>query len=320
MLLIATDEAGYGPKLGPLVIAATVWRLPGDDWLSAKELQRFFAPFGKAVACGRVKLVIDDSKAVYQAARGDGLQNLHAAFSAAAHWCGRREATLRELLPRLAPSDWDHCAETAWLNQLEDTPNLSPSETAAAISRWSRSGVQLVDVGVRVITARRLNRAYDDGRNKADLLSESTLELILQMLSRCRGEERLVDIYCDRHGGRRYYANLVQHFLSDAVVTVDAEDGNESRYRIASPDGDGRIRFTVDGDSFAPVAFSSMHAKYLRERFMQSLNRFFRNLHRESTPLKPTAGYPLDAERFLADIGPILRREKIDHRTLVRCR
>ena len=25
-LLIGTDEAGYGPNLGPLVVAATIWR------------------------------------------------------------------------------------------------------------------------------------------------------------------------------------------------------------------------------------------------------------------------------------------------------
>ena len=26
--LIGTDEAGYGPNLGPLVISATVWQVP----------------------------------------------------------------------------------------------------------------------------------------------------------------------------------------------------------------------------------------------------------------------------------------------------
>ena len=31
MLVIATDEAGYGPKLGPLVIAGTVWRFEEDS-------------------------------------------------------------------------------------------------------------------------------------------------------------------------------------------------------------------------------------------------------------------------------------------------
>lgn len=320
MLLIATDEAGYGPKLGPLVIAATVWRLPGNDWMAAKQLQRCFAPFRQSVVCGPGRLVIGDSKTVYQPGRGDGLQLLHAAFSAALHWCGRSESTLQQLLSRIAPGDWSQCAATSWLNQLGEPSNLSPSETAPAISRWSRGGVHMIDMGVRVITARRFNQAYEQGQNKADLLSESTLQLIGDLLDRCRGDEPRVDIFCDRHGGRRYYAPVVQHALAATAVTVDRETHDESIYRIESPDGDGRIRFTVNGDSFAPVAFSSMHAKYLRERFMQSLNRFFQDRHREPTPLRPTAGYSRDANRFLADIQPIVRREQIDHDALVRCR
>ena len=320
MLLIATDEAGYGPKLGPLVIAATVWQVPGDGWLAAGELRRCFAPLGKRVTCGDVRLAIDDSKAVYRAARGDGLERLHAAFCAAAHWCGRSEPDLPQLLPRLAPSDWRHCVETVWLNQLGGMPNLTLDQTAAAISRWSRGGVRLIDIGVRLITARRFNEAYDQGRNKSDLLSEATLQLVGGLLDRWGSEEPRVDIYCDRHGGRRYYAGVVQHCLADATVTVDQESNRESAYRVRYRNGDSRIRFTVGGDSFAPVALSSMHAKYLRERFMQSMNRFFGDRHRKPEPLRPTAGYPLDAERFLTDIAPILQRERIDRRTLVRCR
>ena len=34
--LIGTDEAGYGPNLGPLVISASVWQVP--DGASAEEL------------------------------------------------------------------------------------------------------------------------------------------------------------------------------------------------------------------------------------------------------------------------------------------
>ena len=36
--LIGTDEAGYGPNLGPLVISATVWRVP--DGVRAEGLYK----------------------------------------------------------------------------------------------------------------------------------------------------------------------------------------------------------------------------------------------------------------------------------------
>ena len=35
---IGTDEAGYGPNLGPLVISATVWEIP--DGVRAGEVMR----------------------------------------------------------------------------------------------------------------------------------------------------------------------------------------------------------------------------------------------------------------------------------------
>ena len=42
--LIGTDEAGYGPNLGPLVISATLWEVPEE----AKDLLRpMYADIGK---------------------------------------------------------------------------------------------------------------------------------------------------------------------------------------------------------------------------------------------------------------------------------
>ena len=63
-----------------------------------------------------------------------------------------------------------------------------------------------------------------------------------------------------------------------------------------------------------------MHAKYWRERFMEAFNEYFLDRHRGANPLRSTAGYPVDAERFLSDIEPIIRAENIDLATLVRSR
>jgi hypothetical protein len=61
-----------------------------------------------------------------------------------------------------------------------------------------------------------------------------------------------------------------------------------------------------------------MLCKYLRELFMERLNAWF--LERVDRELKPTAGYPGDAERFLAAIEPSLPRLGIAREHLVRLR
>ena len=117
---------------------------------------------------------------------------------------------------------------------------------------------------------------------------------------------------------------MIQHCFPDALVQVNREEKYESEYRLAGVAGSNgtigptSIRFTVKGDSFTPVALSSMHAKYVREQLMKSLNQYF--LERASAELRPTAGYPVDADRFLADIASILQKEGIDRERLVRSR
>jgi ribonuclease HII len=78
------------------------------------------------------------------------------------------------------------------------------------------------------------------------------------------------------------------------------------------------VRFVQGGDDKRfTVALASMLSKYLREVFMKPLNRFFE----EKIPgLKPTAGYAVDGQRFLAEVEPEVRALGIDRRLLVRNR
>ena len=131
-----------------------------------------------------------------------------------------------------------------------------------------------------------------------------------------QGSSEFVDVYCDRHGGRRYYAGVLQHVFSEHLAQVHAETAKESSYLLCGDGPDVSVRFTVKGDRFSPVALASMHAKYLRERCMQAFNQYFADRHTGS--LKPTAGYPADADRFLADIAELVDHEKIKHEHLIR--
>jgi hypothetical protein len=224
------------------------------------------------------------------------------------------------MLPQLAASDLGSIANTPWLQMLSDLPFLTPNLTRVLLSGWRSTGVELIDVKARIITAGEFNLACDSGNNKADLLSESTLGLVRNLLSMHGQETANVAVFCDRHGGRRYYGGILQHLFPDHQLQVVCEAKPESRYRLLESQQEVEVRFTVKGDSFTPVALSSIHAKYLRERFMESFNRYFESLHEGKTEFRPTAGYPVDADRFLAEIATTIRKNKIDPATLIRAR
>lgn len=317
MLLIATDEAGYGPKLGPLVVAATAWKIP-ETFVSQTEIDVRFEPLRRPVTIVGQTVRVDDSKAVFKP--GSGLAGLHAVVSASHHACGILEQDLLGVLARIAPQDVEVVKRSAWLGQLGDQPFLKPGQTQVARQAWFASGISLVDTRVRIIPARQFNLACGEGLNKADLLSESTIGLVRHLVDEHAGPSEKVGVYCDRHGGRRYYAGVLQHGFPEAIVQVKGESRAESAYRLTLGKQTVDIAFTVKGDSFTPVALASMHAKYLRERLMASLNAYFKSLHRSSVPFKPTAGYPVDADRFLDDVAATLARENIDRDHLVRLR
>lgn len=323
MLLIATDEAGYGPKLGPLVIVASVWKidLPKASAADDETLSRVFAPLREPTSIGLSTVRIDDSKAVYHPS--SGLEKLHAVVSASHHWCDYPEPTLGPMVHRIAAADVAAIERTPWLGRLGDQPFLPRPETVSAIASWQTGGANLVAVRARIITATEFNQACTDGKNKADLLSQTTLGLVREMVEHFGDDESEVRVFCDRHGGRRYYAGVLQHVFEDWQVRVTSEARRQSVYRItggshSADDQTIDVAFTVKGDSFTPVAFSSLHAKYLRERMMDSLNAYFMALHRSDLPLRRTAGYPVDADRFLRDIARVIQREKISPDDLVR--
>ena len=314
MLLIATDEAGYGPKLGPLVIAATAWRFP--DGLSDEQLSDAFAPMRNRIDCQGNQVVIDDSKAVYQS--GAGLGSLHAAVSSALAYCGHPQAHWSAAMNYLCPQDASSIDKTPWLKPDPTITMLSSDDVAPVLERWRDVSGELVDVQARVITAKAFNRICSQGSNKADLLSQTTLNLVRDVHAKHSDGERDVLVYCDRHGGRRYYASVLQHVFPESWVGVESESTQQSVYQMDVGQQAVKIHFTVKGDSFTPVAMSSIHAKYLRERMMESFNRYFTSLSEKT--IKPTAGYPVDADRFLAEIEDRLTEQSIKRDELVRCR
>ena len=78
------------------------------------------------------------------------------------------------------------------------------------------------------------------------------------------------------------------------------EVAERSHYRMESSARRLELGFVMGGDRCDPrISWASILAKYLRELIMRGLNRHF---VAKIPELRPTAGYPEDAARFIAEV------------------
>lgn len=345
--LVGVDEAGYGPNLGPLVIAATVWRTPSVGAEAAADLATRLQPFvvdAETAADDREHLAIADSKALYRPGRG--LAQLERGVLATLGALGRTPRRWSQLWPALAPSladsaepssapqpngeeagDAQHAGIAATLAQIpwyRDYDRPLPQEvseaTVEALARGlqkacAQGGITLQDLRTAVVFPSQLNRLTDHLGSKGAALSHCTLTLVRQALSGCSESDVLV--HCDKHGGRNRYAALLQHFFPDDRLQVVEESRPQSAYQLQSGERCCSFRFVAKGDRFLPAALASMACKYARERAMEAFNAFWK----ERVPgLRPTAGYPTDAKRFRAEIQSEQHALGVEESTLWRAR
>ncbi|MCU0709312.1 MAG: hypothetical protein MUF23_13565 [Pirellula sp.] len=173
----------------------------------------------------------------------------------------------------------------------------------AANTKMYQIGLQFHGFRCRVIDEETFNEAVAIAGNKSNALGEWSLGLLEQCVAwiqRNTDDEGQIHVEgcCDRQGGRKRYAPMLNAAFQqwNPWFEILEEDAACSRYRGAFGDLDLHVRFQVQGDSLLPAASASMLAKWIRERLMLRLNRYWRE--RVGNDLKPTAGYPVDAERF----------------------
>ncbi len=294
-IVVGMDEAGYGPNLGPLVISATVWEVPGSphqfDFWSA------FSEVVDQVPCDG-KLHVADSKVVYQPGRG--LRALESSVHSLLALSDYSPLSLQSLCHYLTRERFDDQQLGPWLHQrdLELPLEAEPSAVSHLSRRWSecclRNEVRLRAVVSDIVVPQRFNCLLAEHGSKGVVLSKLSMQLLGEVVEFESPQPTLV--IADKHGGRNRYDHLLEEIAGDRFIVREIEGRAASCYSIGST----RIRFQTRAESHLPVAASSLVCKYIREGVMELFNRFWQ---KQLPGLKPTKGYPVDARRFQSEIA-----------------
>lgn len=351
-ILVGIDEAGYGPILGPLVITAVAFEVKdhevdGNLWqiLKGAVIQTWrISSAGARRAVPLQPLVVADSKRLYSSGRG--LRRLEEGVLAF-QGCGGNppEAegrlvgnveNLKGLLDALHAYDESQTELYPWYHNMQlSLPLTTPLEEVARHRALLQEvlasrGIKFMGARAVVVSTYEFNKGVGACGNKALLLFDNCAKLINSLW----GEYPQLEILCDKHGGRNRYGVLLSRAFSGCNINVLSEGPEVSSYELkdrwqghsfchqsaSGPPQAERVKVSFilkAEDKHLPVALASMYSKYLRELFLKLFNKYWQ----ERLPgLRPTAGYPEDARRFLRDIDSVRALHRISDEILVRSR
>jgi hypothetical protein len=337
LLLAGIDEAGYGPTLGPLTVGLSMFRLhEADATLGTPNLWKLLdggvcrepGRGGKADSKGRV--AIADSKRLKLS---NSVSTTHplvhlergvlACLASLPGTGGAMPLDDDGLLATLG-ARWP--AHSCYGGEAMPMP-LAHSQAELGIAgsilarALAKGKTEIVALNCRVMAEREFNeivrRTGSKGEATSTALSEHLRHAWSVLESSSPGTR--LGVVCDRQGGRMAYAGLLEAAIPGSAVTVVEQTETRSQYTVEANGRRAGVAFMVEAESaHLPVALASMVAKYVRELSMARFNRAWsrRCVEMKKTPVRATAGYALDARRWLDEMSGTLTRE--DRETLVR--
>lgn len=299
-LVAGIDEVGYGPILGPLVVASSIFLIeenPEEDmWI---RLQNSIGKNKKGL--GSRLLVTDSKKAWSKNAKVNQLERTAKAFINQLDLKGT--VSFSSIIPHVTNDMARQAAKYPWYRAIYNStiPEINLSVSNRLTDDMKHEGMEFIDFRCVCTDVEEYNRIVKTMDNKSWAVIFPMLELVRQIIAIgvfCRAKNYI--IYSDRLGGRMYYEEILKQ-IPGFKSSIMYESQTISKYNLVDNRGRNlQIQFEVKADDKRlPVALASMVAKYTREKIMEHMNKYFKTLQPN---LRPTAGYWTDGLRFLRDI------------------
>jgi len=263
-LVIGIDEAGYGPNLGPLVIAATAWWLEDDkapqtenrsEIPYAERLHECLLPefLPRPFRSLRPHVPLGDSKVIYQG--HDGVVSVEIGVRYWLRFTGKHELRFDDLIKDIASPSSKRLKSIPWYDS-----ELISSKAAKSIaseekmrefwafdsfidecdSKIKSLGVGFLGLATDIIDEPEFNLRTERHDNKSTLLSIASISLANQLLEQVLPKVAKllptpdtafeIQVYCDKHSGRNRYQSVLEDVLTTQSFTVLQEGAERSDY------------------------------------------------------------------------------------------
>lgn len=314
--LIGIDEAGYGPNLGPFIMTAVTCRVP-ESLANADLWDCLSTAVCRSATNDDERILVDDSKVVY--ASGKGLRTLEEGVHILLQQA--TAISLSQFLEKHGSEEWIDLKSEHWFEGNTDLP--LEAELVLITERLqlfqqccAQHQIEWGQAYVEIVCPPRFNTLTEQSNSKGAVLAYTLQSLIRRI---CKDNSyQSHHFVSDKHGGRNTYAAILQEGVNEGIVLAEMESAECSRYRVHGIDKEICFTFKPRADaSNLCVAAASMISKYLREVLMLEFNQFWK---KHLPELRPTAGYPVDAGRFLDEIRSTMNKLGIDKSALWRNR